>query len=118
MSKLSLTLHTFSITGSGAGLFLTPYYKHIELENNKPEDDIREPIDSSQLFYKDNMDKSESISKMADTFPTDRKQCISNVAPAPKMAPQLGSRDISKNSSNCYKLKTLELVKRVNLVLG
>jgi len=41
----------------------------MELENNKPEDDIREPIDSSQLSYKDNTDKGESVSRVADNFP-------------------------------------------------
>ena len=57
-------------------------------------------INSSQLSYKDNMDKDESISKVADTFSTNGKQHVSNKALALKMAPQPGSRDSSNNSSN------------------
>ena len=57
-------------------------------------------IDSSQLSYKDNMDKDESISKVADIFPTNGKQHISNKTLALKMAPQPGGRDSSNNSSN------------------
>jgi len=63
------------------------YYEYMELENDKPEDNIREPIDSSQLSYKDNMDKGEFVSRIANTFPTNRKQYVLNMALALKTAP-------------------------------
>jgi len=53
-----------------------PYHKHMELENNKPENDTREPINSSQLSYKDNTDKDEFVSKMANTSSIDEKLYI------------------------------------------
>ena len=46
------------------------------------------------------MDKDESISKVADIFPTNGKQHISNKTLVLKMAPQPGGRDSSNNSSN------------------
>ena len=62
-----------------------PYHKHMELEKNKPENDTREPINSSQLSYKDNTNKDEFVSKMANTSSIDEKLYISNVVLAPKI---------------------------------
>ena len=63
------------------------YYKHIEVDNNKPKEDIREPIDSSQLSYKDIANKGESISEVTDIFLADGKQHVSNKALALKNVP-------------------------------
>ena len=50
-----------------------PYHECMKSEKNKPEDNIREPIDSSQLSCKDSMDKGESVNKVADTSPINGK---------------------------------------------
>ena len=56
----------------------------MELEKNKPENDTREPINSSQLSYKDNTNKDEFVSKMANTSSIDEKLYISNAVLALK----------------------------------
>jgi len=66
-----------------------PYHEHIEVDNNKSEEDIREPIDSSQLSYKNATNKGKSVSEITNTFSTDRKQHESNKALALKNASQL-----------------------------
>ena len=58
----------------------------MKMDNNKPEEDIRESIDSSQLSYKDAANKSESVSRITITSPADGKQCESNEALALKNA--------------------------------
>ena len=63
------------------------YYKHMEVNNNKPKEDIREPIDSSQLSYKDIANKDESVSGVTDIFLADGKQYVSNKALALKNVP-------------------------------
>jgi len=64
----------------------------MEINNNKLEEDIREPIDSSQLSYKDTANKGKSVSGVTVTSPTDGKQYESNKALALKNAPQLQGR--------------------------
>jgi len=68
------------------------YYKYIEINNNKLEEDIREPIDSSQLSYKNAAKKGKSISGVTVTSPANGKQYESNEALALKNAPQLQGR--------------------------
>jgi len=72
---------SFSVFSSTSSI---SYYKYIEMDNNKPEEDIREPIDSSQLSYKDTTNKGESVSRVTVTSPADGKQCESNEALALK----------------------------------
>ena len=62
----------------------------MEIDNNKPEEDIREPINSSQLSYKDTANKGESVtvSGMTVTSSADGKQYESNGALVLKNAPQ------------------------------
>ena len=66
-----------------------PYYECMELNNNILDVNIRDPINSSQLSYKNNIEKDEFVSKVANTIPSARKQCVSNEAPALKTAPKL-----------------------------
>ena len=85
------------------------YYECIEVDNNKPEEDIRKPIDSSQLSYKNATNKGKSVSRVTNTFPTDRKQCESNMALALKTAPQPQGRVSDINSSNSSQQSTLNI---------
>ena len=66
-----------------------PYYECMELNNNILDVNIRDPINSSQLSYKNNIEKDEFVSKVANTIPSARKQCVSNEAPALQTAPKL-----------------------------
>ena len=86
-----------------------PYHECMEINNNIPDVDIREPINSSQLSYKDNTEKDESVSKVADTIPLARKQCVSNEAPALKTAPKPGGRGVSNNNSNSSPQETFNI---------
>ena len=81
----------------------------MEMNNNKPKEDIREPIDNSQLFYKDAMDKGKFVSGMTNTSPIDRKQCVSNIALALKNAPQPWGRVSDINSFNSSQQLTLNI---------
>ena len=57
-----------------------PYHEHIEVDNNKPDNNSREPIDSSQLSYVNNSNRGKPVSRMANNFPVDRSQHVSNEA--------------------------------------
>ena len=85
------------------------YHEHMEMKNNRPKDNIREPIDSFQLSCKDNTDKNEPISRVADTSSTDGKQYVSNVASALNMVSQPEGRNSSNNSSNSSQWLTLNI---------
>jgi len=55
---------------------LVSYHKCMELNNNFPEDDIQDPINSSQLSYERQVDVSESIRKITDKTPNERTMCF------------------------------------------
>jgi len=76
------------------------YHEPIEVNNNKPKENIREPIDSFQLSYKNTTNKDEFVSGVTDTSPVDGKQHKSNMASALKTAPQPQDRLSDINSSN------------------
>ena len=65
------------------------YYKHMEVDNNKPNNDkSRKPIDSFQLSYMDNMSRGKSVSRVTDNSSVDKSQCVSNKVPALNISPQ------------------------------
>jgi len=55
-----------------------PYYKRIVLNNDLPNKEIVEPVNSSQLFYKDKSKERNTISKATDHKFTRRQQYTSN----------------------------------------
>jgi len=55
-----------------------PYYKRIVLNNNLSNEEIVEPVNSSQLSYKDKSKEKNTVSKAADYKFIERQQCISN----------------------------------------
>ena len=59
-----------------------PYYKRIVLNNDLSDEEIVEPVNSSQLSYKDKSKKRNTVSKATDYESTRRQQCASNEAPA------------------------------------
>ena len=50
----------------------------MEVDNNKPNNDSRNSIDSSQLSYANNSNRGKPISRIADNSPIDRSQCVYN----------------------------------------
>ena len=59
-----------------------PYHKRIVLNNDLPDEEVVEPVDSSQLSYKDKSKERNTVSKATDHKSTRRQQCASNEVPA------------------------------------
>jgi len=51
-----------------------PYYKYIKLNNDLPNINLCEPIDSSQLSYKNNTRNEKLVSKVADSNSIENSQ--------------------------------------------
>jgi len=85
------------------------YYKHIKIDNNKPEEDIRELVNSSQLSYKDDTSKDKSVSYPTDISPTDRTQCVSNEALALNNTSQTQGKTNNNNRSNSSQQATFNI---------
>ena len=63
------------------------YYERIKTNNDLPDEEIRNPIDSWKLSYKDEDKASNSVRKMTDKDSTKNQQCVQNKAPAIKNIP-------------------------------
>ena len=84
-----------------SSVFSILYYECMEVDNNKPDDNkSREPINSFQLFYIDNMSRGKPVSKVADNSSIDGSQHVSNEAPALMFLPQIQSQVNNNNESN------------------
>jgi len=59
-----------------------PYHKRMVLNNDLPDEEFVEPVNSSQQSYKDKSKKINTISKATDHKSTGRQQHASNEAPA------------------------------------
>ena len=59
-----------------------PYHKRMVLNNDLPDEEFVEPVNSSQQSYKDKSEKINTISKATDHKSTGRQQHASNEAPA------------------------------------
>jgi len=47
----------------------SPYHEKMERNNNLPDEDVRDPVDSSQLSYEGNVEVGESVSTATDNHP-------------------------------------------------
>ena len=65
----------------------TLYHERIEMNNNLPDEDIWDPIDSSQLFYNKNIKVGRSVRKTTDNYLLKDSQHVQNEAPALKNIP-------------------------------
>jgi len=72
----------------------------METNNDLPDEKVREPIDSSQLLYKEKNDTGNSVNKVTDTSPTRSQQCIQNEAPTFKNTTTTHSKGLSPNTTN------------------
>ena len=55
-----------------------PYYEKMEINNDLPDKEFTEPVNSSQLLYKDNSREDISVSKVTDNSSTRNQQYVLN----------------------------------------
>jgi len=77
----------------------------MKINNNLSDKNLIDPIDSSQLSYKDDVRKDNLIRKAADNSPTKNLQHIQNKIPALKNIPKLRCKSTSLNSTNISPLQ-------------
>jgi len=58
------------------------YYKRMEIQNDFPDEEFREPINSSQLLYNNKSQESHCVNMAIDLVFPQVLQCISNEVPA------------------------------------
>ncbi len=74
----------------------------MEVDNNKLDDDkSKGPIDSSQLFYVNNMSRGKFVNRMANNSLVDRSQHVSNETLALKISSQTQGQVKNNNGSSC-----------------
>jgi len=74
-SKVSFRSTSVSLSTSSI-----PYHKRMVINNNIPDEEFKEPIDSFQLSYKDNSQERNHVSMATDLVPSQGPQCVSNEA--------------------------------------
>ena len=90
---------SFSVFSSVSSIL---YYEYMEVDNNKLDDDkSKGPIDSSQLFYVNNMSRGKFVNRMANNSLVDRSQHVSNEALALKISSQTQGQVKNNNGSSC-----------------
>jgi len=72
----------------------------MEINNDLPEVESREPIDSSQLSYEGNAETGHSVSVVTDKPPPKEGQCVQNEALALKTTPKPRGKGVSNKDSN------------------
>jgi len=92
-----------------SGTSSKPYYKHMELNNNLPDIDIWEPINSSQLSYKDNIVDKKPVSKIANSNSIENLQHGTYNSPALKTIPKSQGRSTLINNSNSISQDTFNI---------
>jgi len=80
-SSSKLNLREFSILSNASSSL---YYERIEENNNLLDEDIWNPIDSSQLSYEENVEVDESVIMTTDKHSQGSSQCVLNKAPVLK----------------------------------
>jgi len=93
----------------------------MEINNNLPDKEFRNPIDSSQLSYKGDNEEGNPVSEATDNSPMRNPQHVRNEAPALKNTPKPQGKNVQSRSKAksliCCNLKILELIYKRNLVL-
>jgi len=96
-SPSKVNLKSVSVTSNA---FSIPYYKRMETNNNLPNEEIRNPINSSQLLYKDKDKAGNSVRKATDKDPTRNQQCVQNKALILKNTPITQEKGTLPNNTN------------------
>ena len=105
--RFSLSSKTNLLISSGTSS--KPYYKHMELNNNLPDIDIWEPINSSQLSYKDNIVDKKPVSKIVNSNSIENLQHGTYNSPALKTIPKSQGRSTLINNSNSISQDTFNI---------
>jgi len=79
--KSSFSKASFRSTLISLSVSSQPYYKRIVLNNDLSNEEVVEPVNSSQLSYKDKSKEKNTVSKATNYKSTERQQCISNETP-------------------------------------
>jgi len=80
--KSSSSKASFRSTLISSSVSSQPYYKRIVLNNDLPNEEVVEPVNSFQLSYKDKSKEKNTVSKATNYKSTKRQQCILNETPA------------------------------------
>ena len=91
------------------GTSLKLYHEHMKLNNNLPDIDIWEPINSSQLSYKDNTVDEKPVSKTANSNSTENLQHGIYEGPALKTTPKSQGKSTPINNSNSISQDTFNI---------
>jgi len=68
--------------------------------NNLPDEDVWDLVDSFQLSYERNVEVSKSVSMATDNHPQRRSQHVSNEAPVLKSTSKPQSEGVNNNNTN------------------
>jgi len=72
----------------------------MEINNNLPDKEFIEPVNSSQLSYKDNSEEDIPVSKVIDNSSTRNQQCTLNKTLALKDMPKLWDKSMNNKDPN------------------
>ena len=73
-----------------------PYHQHMEINNDLPDTETREPIDSSQLSYAGEVEIGNLVRPASDKESASNSQCVCNETPALKKKPKPHSKGKGK----------------------
>ena len=76
-SSSKVSLRSASVTFNALSIL---YHERIEINNNFPNKEFRNSINSSQLLYKDNNKEGNSVSEATDNSSIRNLQCVQNEA--------------------------------------
>ena len=88
---------------------LKAYHKYMECNNNLPDDNIQEPINSSQLFYKKHLKDEVPVSIATDSNNTETPQCVSHKGPILNTMHKLYGKTSTINSLNNVPQETFNI---------
>ena len=86
-------------------ILFTLYHKRIEINNNLPDKNIQDPVNSSQLSCNNSVEVDKLVRKVANNYFSGDLQCVQNKILALKNTPKLQGKDVSVNNPNIYLLQ-------------
>jgi len=82
----------------------TPYHERMKINNNLPDEDVWDPINSSQLSYNNNVEVGYSVRKAADNHSPGDLQHVQSKAPALKNTPKPQGEGVPNNNTDTCSL--------------
>jgi len=96
-SSSKASLRSASVTFNTSSI---PYHKRMKINNNLPNKELRDPIDSFQLSYKGNNKEENLVNETTNNSLIRNPQCVQNKAPALKNTPKPQGKGTSVNNTN------------------